>query len=143
MTTLGVARAAMFATVPFGRVIHTDRALPTCTPVNFTVFGSSVVFRTAPHSRLAVSTNDVVVAFQADDIDPVARTGWSVLVTGMAGAVRDVPTLLRLEQLGLASWAEGDRSHWVRISMTEVAGRRLQPAESAVADADDAMPTSA
>ena len=66
----------------------------------------------------------MVVAFQADDIDQTRRAGWSVLVTGLASAVRDVSTLVRLEQLGLASWAGNDRSHWVRISLTEVTGRR-------------------
>lgn len=98
---------------------------PACTPVNFTLFGSSVVFRINPHSRLAAATNDMVVAFQADDIDQTGRAGWSVLVTGLASAVRDVSTLVRLEQLGLASWADKDRSHWVRIAMTQVTGRRL------------------
>jgi len=119
----------LLGTVPFGRVVHTDRALPACTPVNFTLFGSSVVFRTTPHSRLAAATNDMVVAFQADDIDQTRRAGWSVLVTGLASAVRDVGTLVRLERLGLASWAGNDPSHWVRIALTEITGRRLVSGE--------------
>ena len=108
-----------------GRVVHTDRALPACTPVNFGLVGEAVVFRTSVGSRLAAATTDAVVAFEVDDIDPDTCAGWSVLVTGVATAVRDVSTLLRLEQLGLVPWAGGDRSHWVRIAIADVSGRRV------------------
>jgi nitroimidazol reductase NimA-like FMN-containing flavoprotein (pyridoxamine 5'-phosphate oxidase superfamily) len=108
-----------------GRVIHTERALPACTPVNYRLMGESIVFRTAAGSRLAAATSDAVVAFEVDDIDADAAMGWSVLVTGVATAVRDVSTLVRLDQLGLVTWAGEERSHWVRISLADVTGRRV------------------
>ena len=108
-----------------GRVVHTDRALPACTPVNFRLVGEAVVFRTAASSRLAAATADAVVAFEVDDIDPETSTGWTVLVTGVATAVRDVSALVRLDQLGLVAWAGGDRQHWVRIALADVSGRRV------------------
>jgi nitroimidazol reductase NimA-like FMN-containing flavoprotein (pyridoxamine 5'-phosphate oxidase superfamily) len=114
-----------------GRVVHTDRALPACTPVNFRLVGEAVVFRTAASSRLAAATTDAVVAFEVDDIDPARGTGWSVLVTGVATAVRDVSTLVRLDQLGLVAWAGDDRQHWVRIAVADVSGRRVEAAPGA------------
>jgi nitroimidazol reductase NimA-like FMN-containing flavoprotein (pyridoxamine 5'-phosphate oxidase superfamily) len=91
----------LLAGATVGRVVHTDRALPACTPVNFLLLGEAVVFRTAASSRLAAATADAVVAFEVDEIDPVTCTGWTVQVTGVATAVRDVSTLVRLDQLGL------------------------------------------
>ena len=115
----------LLAGAAVGRVVHTDRALPACTPVNFRLLGEAVVFRTAASSRLAAATADAVVAFEVDDIDPVTSTGWTVLVTGVATAVRDVSTLVRLDQLGLVPWAGADRQHWVRITVADVTGRRV------------------
>lgn len=117
----------LLAGAKVGRVVHTDRALPACTPVNFRLVGDAVVFRTAAGSRLAAATSNAVVAFEADEIDADTETGWSVLVTGVATAVRDVSALVRLDQLGLAPWAGDDRRHWVRISLAEVTGRRIVP----------------
>ncbi|MCW2680455.1 MAG: hypothetical protein JWM62_1856 [Frankiales bacterium] len=119
-----------------GRVVHTDRALPACTPVNYRLVGQAVVFRTSPTSRLAAATSDAVVAFEVDDIDPDTSTGWSVLATGVASAVRDVSVLVRLEQLGLVPWAGPDHPHWVHIAIADLTGRRVLPAgEASVAAA--------
>lgn len=115
----------LLASAAVGRVVHTDRALPACTPVNFRLVGEAVVFRTASSSRLAAATADAVVAFEVDDIDPVGCTGWTVLVTGVATAVLDVSTLLRLDQLGLVAWAGEDRQHWVRITVADISGKRV------------------
>jgi nitroimidazol reductase NimA-like FMN-containing flavoprotein (pyridoxamine 5'-phosphate oxidase superfamily) len=115
----------LLAGATVGRVVHTDRALPACTPVNFRLVGEAVVFRTAASSRLAAATADAVVAFEVDDFDPAAGSGWTVLVTGVATAVRDVSTLVRLDQLGLVAWAGSDRCHWVRITVADVTGRRV------------------
>jgi nitroimidazol reductase NimA-like FMN-containing flavoprotein (pyridoxamine 5'-phosphate oxidase superfamily) len=123
----------LLATGKVGRVIHTERALPACTPVNYRLVGEAIVFRTAVGSRLAAATSDTVVAFEVDDFDADASTGWSVLVTGVAAAVRDVSALMRLDQLGLVPWAGDGRSHWVRISLSDVTGRRVSGSPAALA----------
>jgi len=59
---------------------------------------------------------DVVVAYEADEIDPIRHSGWSVVVTGRARTVTDPDRVARYEQL-LQPWvdevhndmAEGDR----------------------------------
>ena len=107
-----------------GRVVHTDRALPACTPVAFRVVGREVVFRTAAGSRLAAATSDAVVAFEADEVDVDRGTGWSVLVTGVASTVRDVSALVRLEQLGLVPWDADAATCWVHLAVADVTGHR-------------------
>lgn len=40
-----------------------------------------------------------VVAFQADDIDPVAESGWSITVTGVARRVQDAAEVSHYESV--------------------------------------------
>jgi uncharacterized protein len=118
--------------VPFGRVVGTAAALPMVLPVNFALDGHGIVFRTTPDSTLAGATSGQVVAFEADHLDPVTRTGWSVVVIGTASAVTEVSDQLRLAQLNLVSWLPGPRHHWVRITPGIVTGRRLHGPQPAV-----------
>src|SRR4051812_18787454 len=79
-----------------GRIgIHWN-ALPTVLPVTFALDGDSVVFRTGDGSKLAAAVAGAVVAFEADDIDPIYHEGWSVVVTGVAQRVTDPVDLARL-----------------------------------------------
>ena len=39
------------------------------------------------------------MAYEADDIDPRERLGWSVIVTGFASAIRTPGEVTRYEQL--------------------------------------------
>ena len=41
----------------------------------------------------------VVVCYEADELDPVRHTGWSVIATGMARLVRDPDAITRYQQL--------------------------------------------
>lgn len=113
------------ATVPFGRLVATSGALPLVVPVNFALDGRAIVFRTDSAGPLAAATRGAVVAFQADSIDTGTRCGWSVLVTGVAEAVTEVSDVVRMEQLGIATWAPGPRNHYVRIVPGLVTGRHL------------------
>ena len=108
-----------------GRVVYTEGALPVCTPVNFSLYGATLVVRTARDSRLAALANGSIVAFEVDDIDELSHSGWSVLVTGPVDVVRDEATLARLAALHIDSWAGEDRDLWIQIGVARVVGRRL------------------
>src|SRR6187401_1644040 len=56
---------------------------PLVTPVNYVWSGSAVVFRTDPGTKLDALSHGPV-SFQVDEIDPIHRIGWSVLVRGRA-----------------------------------------------------------
>lgn len=115
----------LLAQVQIGRVVATAGALPLVVPVAFALDGRAVVFRTSSGGTLAAATNGTVVAFEADLVDVAQRTGWSVVVTGVAAPVAQVSELVRAEQLGLTAWAPGRRNHFVRITPGLVTGRRL------------------
>ncbi|MGZ4649669.1 MAG: pyridoxamine 5'-phosphate oxidase family protein [Kineosporiaceae bacterium] len=118
-----------------GRVVYTEAALPAVTPVNFAMDGRAVVFRTAAGSALARAVDDAVVAFQVDDIRHEPGAWWSVVILGVARVCTDVAEVLRAEHTGVMSWAEGDRSCYVRIVPSRITGRRLVPVKPAAVPA--------
>ena len=118
----------LIATVPVGRICYTTQAMPAVDPVNFLVDGDVIVIRTDFGGKLAAATRRAVVAFQADNLDPVTRSGWSVSVVGTSAEVSDPAEVTRLEKLGLETWAPGIRDHFIRITPGMVTGRRLRRA---------------
>lgn len=120
----------LLGTRPVGRVGCADSDGPIIFPVNFVVETErAVLFRTAPHSVLAqhlLSSTSTPISFQVDDFDEYNQTGWSVLLRGKPSVV---------EQGGLPAdderpepWAEGTRTLYVRLTPTDITGRRLVPA---------------
>ncbi len=94
-------------------------------PVNYAVAGKTIIFRTAPDTLLAVYANGEV-SFEVDQLDEAARAGWSVLVHGHAHRISDEREVKRLEdRTGLAPWAAGARDVFVRITPTQISGRRV------------------
>jgi nitroimidazol reductase NimA-like FMN-containing flavoprotein (pyridoxamine 5'-phosphate oxidase superfamily) len=114
------------ATVPVGRIVYTRQALPAVLPVNFSVDGDgAVVLRTSAASELVRAVDGAVVAFEADDVDAVRHSGWSVVVTGAATVVTDPAEIERLSRTGPASWAPSPQEVFVRIEPELVTGREL------------------
>ena len=113
----------LVAGTPVGRVAFVDGGEPMVLPVNHAVVGHRVVFRTFRGSLLHEALMSEPVAFQVDDFDPESRTGWSVVVRGIA-EVADDPD--ELDGLGLEPWADSvARDDWVQIRAEEVTGRRI------------------
>ena len=95
----------LMKSVPVGRIAITIKALPVILPVNFVVIDDVIVFRTVPGTKLAAATSGAVVAFEVDSYEPHGRTGWSVVVQGMASEVTDPLELESVRRSGVASWA--------------------------------------
>ena len=114
-----------------GRVVVTDRALPAAFPVNFALLDEDVVFLTTAGSKLEAAEGEEVMAFEADEIDPVLHSGWSVLVQGLASVISDRDELAQARALGLEPWAPGGKFQFVRIRAELVSGRRLLPRAAA------------
>ena len=111
--------------VQVGRVVYTVGGLPAITPVNFALDGESIVIRTSVDSGIARAVPGSVVAFQVDDIDTAAHTGWTVTIIGRAEDVRDAAEARRLSDL-VHPWADDQRDYVIRIDTGLVSGRRLQ-----------------
>jgi uncharacterized protein len=120
---------ALLAGRPVGRLVFTYRALPDVIPVNYRLDGETLLIRLSSDSVAASATKDAIVAFEVDDIDVDARTGWSVTVVGHARQIIDADELQRVRALGLASWVSGARDHCVAVATEKITGRRVSRAE--------------
>jgi nitroimidazol reductase NimA-like FMN-containing flavoprotein (pyridoxamine 5'-phosphate oxidase superfamily) len=102
-------------------------------PVNYTMDGEHVVFRTAPGSKLS-AVGRAPVCFEIDAFDRGAHTGWSVVVHGRLEEVTDhhPAELGRLRATGLSPWLPVGRDHWLRIVPERISGRRIRGDESEV-----------
>ena len=115
----------LMASVPVGRIIYTRQALPAVELVNFAIDNGDIIIRTDHSGKLAAATRGAVVAFEADSLDTDRQVGWSVTIVGQSQEVTDPDEIGRLEQMGLSSWAPGERQHFIRIRPGILNGRRL------------------
>ncbi len=113
--------------VTLGRIVFTRHAMPAVRPVNHVLDAGHIIIRS--HSGAAVVSEadtgrGVVVAYEADDIDPVAHLGWSVVVTGTAHLVTGSGEVARYQRM-LTPWAGGEMDQVIRIRPAIVTGFRL------------------
>jgi nitroimidazol reductase NimA-like FMN-containing flavoprotein (pyridoxamine 5'-phosphate oxidase superfamily) len=118
----------LLAAQNFGRIAVIMDGHPIVFPVNYALDGDTVVFRTAPGTKLSGAALGHV-AFEIDDVDQPSRTGWSVIVKGVGN---EITTALdersaRLRELEVQPWVPGEHAHWVEILAESVTGRRLGP----------------
>ena len=116
----------LLAGVPLGRLIFTSNALPAVRPMNFALVDGLIVLRTAVGTTVARKVHDMIVAFEADDLDPATSSGWSVTVTGRAALVTDSSTIARYQAVALVPWAPGVRDQFVTITTELVEGLRVR-----------------
>ncbi|WP_329249103.1 pyridoxamine 5'-phosphate oxidase family protein [Streptomyces sp. NBC_01478] len=119
----------LLGSVSLGRIVFTRHALPTVRPVNHVLDHGDIVIRTHEGSALISRTQPadgpgVVVAYEADLIDPDSHLGWSVVVTGYAQRVTDPGELARCEAL-VRPWVETNMAHTIRIRPDLVTGTLL------------------
>jgi nitroimidazol reductase NimA-like FMN-containing flavoprotein (pyridoxamine 5'-phosphate oxidase superfamily) len=90
-------------------------------PVNYAVDGRSIVFRTAPGTKLLELAINDHVAFEVDGHDE--SSAWSIVIKGIAERLERQSEMDAAEQLGLAPWIPTLKYRWVRIRATEITGR--------------------
>ncbi|MFJ9863870.1 pyridoxamine 5'-phosphate oxidase family protein [Streptomyces sp. NPDC101165] len=128
----------LLGSVSMGRIVFTVQALPTVRPVNHVLDGGDIVIRILEGSALTSQTlqgddTGVVVAYEADAIDPDTHLGWSVVVTGYARLVTDPGELVRIRAL-LEPWAaQPGTDHAVRIHPDLITGVLLTARDKACA----------
>jgi nitroimidazol reductase NimA-like FMN-containing flavoprotein (pyridoxamine 5'-phosphate oxidase superfamily) len=109
-----------------GRVAMATPVGPRIVPVNYTVHGDAIVFRTAPYSELSTYGWDTDLAFEVDELDLSAHQGWSVVAIGRAHIVDDPDEVQRIRREGdLQPWAPGSRNLYVKLGWRQLSGVRL------------------
>ena len=110
----------LLATSVVGRLaVITAEGLPFVVPVNYALDGETVIFRTEYGMKYDALLRHPV-AFQVDSIDPNERTGWTVLVQGVAHET----TPQEAKHVTVEPWV-GTRERLVRIVCRHVSGRRM------------------
>jgi len=117
---------ALLDTTPIGRVAFVRKGRLSVLPVNYAWVHDTVVFRTITGEKLDAAKDFSDVAFEVDEWDVRSRSGWSVLVRGVAEPVTEWAEVEQLEQIDLVPWAHEEwRRMWVRIVPSEITGRRI------------------
>jgi uncharacterized protein len=116
----------LIGTSRVGRVAYCDEHGPVVLPVNHVLDGDQILIRISPHSLLARHLRSGRASFQVDEFDDYTQSGWSVLVRADAEFV-PYDELPEIDERPYP-WAEGQRTLHVRLSPTEITGRRLFPA---------------
>ena len=110
--------------VSMGRVVLSVDCIPVALPVNLCLLGEDIMFLTDAGSKLDAAVRASVVTVEVDDIDPVYRTGWSVLVTGRAEIVGDAVAQAAADT-HLMPWAPGPHPYLIRVPSTLISGRQI------------------
>ena len=119
---------ALLGSCEVGRVAFTTPDGVRIVPVNFVVRvaaagGEVVEFRTTSASELAIHAPGTEVAFEVDQIDPVTRSGWSVVVLGEC--TRDLESFgaARPGEEAAEPWAGGRRPMVLTLPVRRVTGK--------------------
>lgn len=124
----------LLAETDVGRVVFAMGAMPAIQPVNYLLRGREVIYRTANGAKLAAATRNSIVAFEIDDIDRQARSGWSVVGVGPCREVTD-PTELAVSAACLPEpWISGHTGHTIAIELEQINGRRIALADGITPD---------
>ena len=101
---------------------------PLVIPVNYALDRDVVCVRTHADSLVA-GADHANVSFEVDELHPADRTGWSVLIRGLAELVtpaHDADLADRTRSSGATPWAPGDKNSWLRIIPHGISGRRIE-----------------
>ena len=109
-----------------GRVAWNAPDGPELVPINYAYYNKTIVFRTVPDGVLSQLARRTNVAFEIDGLDEEARTGWSVVVRGVAERVMQDFDLVELwTKAGPVPWAAGNRPLHIAISPRTITGREV------------------
>ena len=117
----------LLAGVTLGRIVFTQHAMPAIRPVNHLVDDQAIIIRSHLGSAVTARTgarDGTVVCYEADELDPVRHTGWSVIATGMARLIRNPAAVSRYKQM-LEPWTAGQMDYVIAIKPQIITGIRL------------------
>lgn len=123
--------SALLATRQIGRLGVNAEHYPLIFVVNYGLDRGVVVIRTHPGTMLE-NANHANVTFEVDYIDEHNRSGWSVLIRGLAEEVttaHHADLVARTQASSMQPWAPGDYGRWIRLIPHHMTGRRIVPGD--------------
>ena len=109
-----------------GRLGVVVNQYPMIFPVNYSMDGNLVTFRTAADTKFNAA-HYANVTFEIDEVDPGRRQGWSVQVMGAVHVpeIGAQSEMLRMQDLHIEPLAPGDKDVWVQIVPDRITGREI------------------
>jgi hypothetical protein len=116
----------MLARNTLGRIAFVVETRQELFPVTYALRAGTVVFRTAPGTKLSYAPG-AQVAFEIDEYDPETGVGWSVVVHGIAYDVTDAGDDFSWAARGthITPLAPGVKAHRLAIKPSAITGRRF------------------
>lgn len=114
---------ALLASTSMGRLAASAAGEIDIFPINYVVDGESLVFRTAPGTKLVELTVHSIVALEIDGY--TESEAWSVVVKGTAARLDSQAEIDAADALPLTPWIPTLKYTYVRIRPTSVSGRRF------------------
>jgi len=108
-----------------GRLADINGDVPEIFPVNFSVAGDTLLFRTAPGTKLRALLSGSVAALEVDGLNPYATQVWSVVAKGRPQPFDEASMKLPEEDADREPWEPGIKDHLVAITPTDITGRRF------------------
>lgn len=126
---------ALLDATSVGRLAVAIAGKPDIFPINFVTDGNCLTFKTGAGTKFAVAALLHDVAFEIDGYEPAERTAWSVVVKGRGHEVERMEEIFAAEDLPLFPWAAHPKPNFVRITPSEITGRRFHILDDVVPDA--------
>jgi nitroimidazol reductase NimA-like FMN-containing flavoprotein (pyridoxamine 5'-phosphate oxidase superfamily) len=111
--------------VSVGRVAVVNDGEPEIFPVNYVPDNGTVIFRTGPGTKLDALLGGSSIALEADGLNTYGTIAWSVIIKGTASVVDSAEDFQEAADAGLSPWEAGSKDHLVRVTPSEVSGRRF------------------
>jgi uncharacterized protein len=115
---------AELSSMTLGRLATSVDGEPDIVPVNYVVQRHTVLIRTAEGTKFASAVINERVAFEADDHG--LTQGWSVVVKGHARVLYTAEEFAAAEKADVLPWTATPKQRFIRITPTEITGRRFQ-----------------
>jgi nitroimidazol reductase NimA-like FMN-containing flavoprotein (pyridoxamine 5'-phosphate oxidase superfamily) len=106
-----------------GRLAVVIGGIPEIFPVNYLPEDGTVIFRTGPGTKADALAGGGVAALEADGLNTYGTIAWSVVLKGEPVVLDMAGEVFALERP--APWEEGVKDQLVRITPTEITGRRF------------------
>jgi nitroimidazol reductase NimA-like FMN-containing flavoprotein (pyridoxamine 5'-phosphate oxidase superfamily) len=115
----------LLTTTTIGRLAFTEGALPAILPASFTLEDGHVLLAVSSANSVVDAVRRAVVAFQVDEFNPVAMTGWSVTVVGPSRIILDPREAATLTRLPGATRLAHPARCYVTVELSLVRGWRM------------------
>lgn len=116
----------MIAGASVGRLGVMVAGKPEVFPIVHVFLDGEIFFPTNDGTKIHAALEWPWVGFEVDGLEAENESGWSVMVSGRAEEITDPATIERAVAMRDSPWRKGPNVRWIRITPTEITGRRIE-----------------